>query len=91
MAADNETGALRPIRELAELTHEYGAPFQCDAAQTTEKVPPRRPHPERGPAPRRRLPSRRREGARPQGDQGGFQRTPPRRLQLAPTVGVRAH
>ncbi|MFF8394772.1 cysteine desulfurase family protein [Streptomyces sp. NPDC016172] len=39
MAANNETGALQPIRELAALAHEGGALFHCDAAQAVGKVP----------------------------------------------------
>ncbi|MDX3733687.1 cysteine desulfurase family protein [Streptomyces caniscabiei] len=39
MAANNETGALQPIRELAALAHERGALFHCDAAQAVGKVP----------------------------------------------------
>ncbi|MGW6906698.1 cysteine desulfurase family protein [Streptomyces sp. NPDC054940] len=31
MAANNETGALQPINELAALAHERGALFHCDA------------------------------------------------------------
>ncbi|WP_280260629.1 cysteine desulfurase family protein [Nocardia abscessus] len=39
MAADNETGVLQPIRELAALAHRHGALFHCDAAQATGKIP----------------------------------------------------
>ncbi|MEV6381995.1 cysteine desulfurase family protein [Streptomyces sp. NPDC051773] len=39
MAANNETGALQPIAELAALAHEFGALFHCDAAQAVGKVP----------------------------------------------------
>jgi cysteine desulfurase len=39
MAANNETGALQPIRELATLTHEHDALFHCDAAQAAGKIP----------------------------------------------------
>jgi cysteine desulfurase len=39
MAANNETGALQPIAELARITHAHGALFHCDAAQTTGKIP----------------------------------------------------
>ncbi|MFJ2240441.1 cysteine desulfurase family protein [Streptomyces sp. NPDC087859] len=39
MAANNETGALQPITELAALTHERGALFHCDAAQAVGKIP----------------------------------------------------
>jgi cysteine desulfurase len=39
MAANNETGALQPITELARIAHEQGAVFHCDAAQAVGKVP----------------------------------------------------
>jgi cysteine desulfurase len=39
MAANNETGALQPITELAALAHERGALFHCDAAQAAGKIP----------------------------------------------------
>lgn len=39
MAANNETGALQPIPELARLTRERDVPFHCDAAQAAGKVP----------------------------------------------------
>jgi cysteine desulfurase len=39
MAANNETGALQPIDELARITHDHGAVFHCDAAQTVGKIP----------------------------------------------------
>jgi cysteine desulfurase len=39
MAANNETGALQPITELAELAHRHGALFHCDAAQAAGKLP----------------------------------------------------
>jgi cysteine desulfurase len=39
MAANNETGALQPITELATLAHERGALFHCDAAQAVGKIP----------------------------------------------------
>lgn len=39
MAANNETGALQPIAELAALAHENGALFHCDAAQAAGKIP----------------------------------------------------
>ncbi|MEV2255928.1 cysteine desulfurase family protein [Streptomyces sp. NPDC050147] len=38
MAANNETGALQPIAELAALTREHGALFHCDAAQAAGKI-----------------------------------------------------
>lgn len=39
MAANNETGALQPITELAALAHAHGALFHCDAAQALGKIP----------------------------------------------------
>ncbi|MEW2507314.1 cysteine desulfurase family protein [Amycolatopsis sp. NPDC047767] len=39
MAANNETGALQPIPELAAIAHEHGALVHCDAAQACAKVP----------------------------------------------------
>ncbi|WP_433726625.1 cysteine desulfurase family protein [Nocardia sp. CA-129566] len=38
MAANNETGVLQPIQELAELTHRYGGLLHCDAAQAVGKI-----------------------------------------------------
>ncbi|HEX3648609.1 MAG TPA: cysteine desulfurase family protein, partial [Pseudonocardiaceae bacterium] len=39
MAANNETGALQPIADLARIAHEHGALFHSDAAQTIGKLP----------------------------------------------------
>jgi cysteine desulfurase len=39
MAANNETGTLQPVAELARLAHDHGALFHCDAAQAAGKVP----------------------------------------------------
>lgn len=39
MAANNETGTLQPVTELAALAHEHGALFHCDAAQAVGKIP----------------------------------------------------
>ncbi|MGW2422982.1 cysteine desulfurase family protein [Streptomyces sp. NPDC001709] len=39
MAANNETGALQPIAELAALARAHGALFHCDAAQAAGKIP----------------------------------------------------
>lgn len=39
MAANNETGALQPISELARITHAHGALLHCDAAQAAGKIP----------------------------------------------------
>lgn len=38
MHANNETGTIQPIRELAEITHRHGALFHTDAAQSTGKI-----------------------------------------------------
>lgn len=37
MWANNETGVLFPIAEMAELAHEQGALFHCDAVQVVGK------------------------------------------------------
>ncbi|MER6531823.1 cysteine desulfurase family protein [Streptomyces sp. NPDC001508] len=39
MAANNETGALQPVAELAGLARAHGALFHCDAAQAAGKLP----------------------------------------------------
>lgn len=39
MLANNETGTLNPIRELAEISHEFGVPLHTDAAQALAKIP----------------------------------------------------
>jgi cysteine desulfurase len=39
MAANNETGALQPISELARIIRAHGALFHCDAAQAAGKMP----------------------------------------------------
>jgi cysteine desulfurase len=39
MAANNETGALQPIADLAALAHQHGALLHCDAAQAVGKIP----------------------------------------------------
>ncbi|MFF4771394.1 cysteine desulfurase/sulfurtransferase TusA family protein [Microtetraspora fusca] len=39
MAANNETGVLQPIGELAARTRAHGALFHCDAAQAAGKIP----------------------------------------------------
>ncbi|QIN80496.1 aminotransferase class V-fold PLP-dependent enzyme [Rubrobacter marinus] len=39
MLANNETGTLNGVRELAEVAHERGVPFHTDAAQAFCKVP----------------------------------------------------
>lgn len=37
--ANNETGTIQPIREIARLAHECGALYHCDAAQMLGKIP----------------------------------------------------
>lgn len=37
--ANNETGVVQPVRELAELAHATGAFFHCDAVQALGKMP----------------------------------------------------
>jgi len=39
MLANNETGAVQPVAELAELAHEHGGLVHCDAAQAVGKIP----------------------------------------------------
>jgi cysteine desulfurase len=39
MAANNETGVLQPIGELARLSRQHGALFHTDAAQAAGKIP----------------------------------------------------
>jgi len=39
MHANNETGVLQPVAELAELAHARGIPFHVDAVQTAGKLP----------------------------------------------------
>jgi cysteine desulfurase len=39
MAANNETGTLQPVAELASIAHRHGARFHCDAAQAVGKIP----------------------------------------------------
>ena len=39
MHANNETGTVQPVTELARLTHDAGALFHTDAAQSVGKVP----------------------------------------------------
>ena len=37
--ANNETGVVQPVREIAEISHERGALYHCDAAQMLGKLP----------------------------------------------------
>ena len=39
MWANNETGVLSPVKEIAELCHGKGALFHCDAVQAAGKIP----------------------------------------------------
>ena len=39
MAANNETGVIQPLRELAELDRERGLPVHSDAVQAVGKIP----------------------------------------------------
>lgn len=39
MSANNETGTLQPITELARIAHEHGALFHTDAVQAAGKIP----------------------------------------------------
>jgi cysteine desulfurase len=39
MLANNETGAVQPVAELAALAHEFGGLLHCDAVQAFGKLP----------------------------------------------------
>jgi cysteine sulfinate desulfinase/cysteine desulfurase-like protein len=39
MAANNETGAIQPIAQLAQVAHQFGAIFHTDAVQAIGKIP----------------------------------------------------
>lgn len=39
MFANNETGMIFPIKELAKIAHEWGVPFHTDAVQAVGKIP----------------------------------------------------
>jgi cysteine desulfurase len=39
MFANNETGVIQPVSEVAALAHEYGALVHCDAIQAAGKLP----------------------------------------------------
>lgn len=39
MSANNETGSIQPVRELAEIAHGFGALFHTDAVQTAGALP----------------------------------------------------
>lgn len=38
MLANNETGALQPVREIADIAHEFGARVHTDAVQAAGKI-----------------------------------------------------
>lgn len=38
MHANNETGSIHPIKEIAKITHEHQAIFFCDATQSAGKI-----------------------------------------------------
>lgn len=39
MLANNETGTIQPVREIASIAHARGALFHCDAVQAAGKIP----------------------------------------------------
>jgi cysteine desulfurase len=39
MLANNETGVIQPVGEIARLVHRYGSVLHCDAAQALGKIP----------------------------------------------------
>jgi cysteine desulfurase len=39
MAANNETGVIQPVREVAEIVHARGGLLHCDAVQAAGKIP----------------------------------------------------
>ena len=39
MFANNETGVIQPVREIADITHDAGGLFFCDGCQAVGKVP----------------------------------------------------
>ena len=39
MLANNETGVIQPVGEIAEIAHARGAQFHCDAVQAAGKIP----------------------------------------------------
>jgi cysteine desulfurase len=39
MLANNETGVVQPVAEIARIVRAYGALFHCDAAQAAGKIP----------------------------------------------------
>lgn len=39
MLANNETGAIQPVEEISQLTHQKGGLFHCDIVQAVGKIP----------------------------------------------------
>jgi cysteine desulfurase len=39
MSANNEIGTIQPLKEIAEIAHDAGALFHCDATQSVGRVP----------------------------------------------------
>jgi len=39
MLANNETGVIQPVGDIAEIAHAHGALFHCDAVQAAGKIP----------------------------------------------------
>ena len=39
MLANNETGVVQPVAEIAALAHAHGALYHCDAVQAAGKIP----------------------------------------------------
>jgi cysteine desulfurase len=39
MLANNETGVIEPVAEIAAIAHRHGALFHCDAVQAAGKIP----------------------------------------------------
>jgi len=39
MRANNETGALQPVKQIADIVREYGGILHCDAVQAAGKIP----------------------------------------------------
>jgi cysteine desulfurase len=39
MYVNNETGVIQPVKEIAQLTHDAGSLYMCDATQAAGKIP----------------------------------------------------
>ena len=39
MAANNETGVLQPLEDIAKIVHQYGGILHCDASQLPARLP----------------------------------------------------